>query len=52
MSVLSWNCRGLGNPRAVQAPKELITSKKPDIVFLSEMLVRSSRVDFLRTETN
>nr|DAD49162.1 TPA_asm: hypothetical protein HUJ06_019099 [Nelumbo nucifera] len=39
MICLSWNCRGLGNPRAVHALRELIHSYKPDVIFLIETLV-------------
>lgn len=36
MSCLSWNYRGLGNPRKVQALKKIISSKGPSFVFLCE----------------
>ncbi|BFG35644.1 hypothetical protein CerSpe_219180 [Prunus speciosa] len=36
MIVLSWNCQGLGNPRAVQALRRLIVAQGPTVVFLSE----------------
>lgn len=36
MKILSWNCQGLGNPRAVQALRRLVVAKGPTIVFLSE----------------
>ena len=36
MNLLSWNCRGLGNPRSVNALKEVIRIEKPKIVFLME----------------
>ncbi|KAK6126762.1 hypothetical protein DH2020_039507 [Rehmannia glutinosa] len=34
--LLSWNCRGLGNPRTVQELRELIRDKSPLLVFLCE----------------
>nr|DAD24222.1 TPA_asm: hypothetical protein HUJ06_025685 [Nelumbo nucifera] len=39
MICLSWNCQGLGNPRAVHALRELIHSRKLDVIFLIETLV-------------
>ncbi|XP_042954649.1 uncharacterized protein LOC122291063 [Carya illinoinensis] len=36
MKILSWNCRGLGNPQTVQILDVLIKEKKPDLVFLME----------------
>ena len=36
MSLLSWNCRGLGNPQTVNALKKAIRIEKPDLVFLME----------------
>ena len=36
MSVLCWNVRGLGNPRAFNRLRKLIRKSSPDMVFLSE----------------
>jgi hypothetical protein len=36
MKLLSWNCRGLGKPRAVRALKRLLTVNCPDVVFIME----------------
>ena len=36
MNLLSWNCRGLGNFRTVNALKEIIKKEPPKIVFLIE----------------
>ncbi|XP_058746609.1 uncharacterized protein LOC131619537 [Vicia villosa] len=36
MKILSWNCRGLGNPRAVRALSRLIKLENPSLVFLME----------------
>ena len=36
MIPLSWNCRGLGNPRSVKALHVTVQRWKPDIVFLME----------------
>uniref|UniRef100_A0A803PTF4 Uncharacterized protein n=1 Tax=Cannabis sativa TaxID=3483 RepID=A0A803PTF4_CANSA len=34
MSLLSWNCRRLGNPQVVQFLKEIVFQKKPNVIFL------------------
>ena len=36
VNSLSWNCRGLGNPRSVRALHNLVRHWKPKIVFLME----------------
>lgn len=36
MSLLSWNCRGLGNPQTVNAIKKAIRIKKPKLIFSME----------------
>jgi hypothetical protein len=36
MSCLSWNCRGLGNPRTVQELANMVRVKAPSAVFLME----------------
>lgn len=36
MNLLSWNCRGFGNLRKVNALKEVIKKDKPKIFFLME----------------
>jgi hypothetical protein len=36
MTVLSWNCRGLGQPRTVQELVCLVHTYKPKLVFLTE----------------
>lgn len=45
MSVLSWNCHGLGSPWAVQFLNELVFQKKPSIIFLYETLCKKDRVE-------
>ncbi|XP_074356683.1 uncharacterized protein LOC141696441 [Apium graveolens] len=41
MNCLSWNCRGLGSLRAVRLFGDLLKSRNPDFVFLSETLVET-----------
>ena len=36
MNLLSWNCRGLGNLRTVNALSEVVKKEEPKIVFLME----------------
>ena len=36
MSVLSWNCRGLGSPLAIRTLTEEVKGKNPVVVFLAE----------------
>ena len=36
MSLLSWNCRGLGNFRIVKALEKAVNKEEPKIVFLME----------------
>lgn len=44
MNLICWNCRGLGNPRAIHFLKDLVSSKKPLFVFLSETLCISQKI--------
>jgi exonuclease III len=36
MKILSWNCRGLSRPTAIQTLRRLIRDQSPDILFLTE----------------
>ncbi|XP_030479441.1 uncharacterized protein LOC115696692 [Cannabis sativa] len=48
MSILSWNCHGLGNPWAIQFLKDLVIQKQPKVVFLCETLSRTKVLERLR----
>lgn len=48
MNILAWNCRGLGNPRAVPVLRELIRASRPDVIFLFKTLVAQSRIDVIK----
>lgn len=52
MILLSWNCRGLGNPATVPTLCELVKARKPDMVFLFETLAVASRVEEIRVKLN
>jgi hypothetical protein len=47
MIALSWNCRGLGNPRIVRSLRRLVKNKEPTLVFLMETKVTLNKVRFL-----
>ena len=48
MRCLSWNCRGLGNSRAVRSLCDLVKSHRPCILFLMETLVHEMKIEKLR----
>ncbi|XP_062112653.1 uncharacterized protein LOC133823820 [Humulus lupulus] len=48
MSTLSWNCRGLGTPRTVQFLKECVFQKKPNFIFLCEILCKTEKVNRIK----
>jgi exonuclease III len=50
MSLLSWNCQGLGNPGAVRDLCQLMKEKKPKILFLMETKCRKDRMEVLRVK--
>lgn len=49
MIILSWNCRGLGHPAAVPFLCGLVNARRPDVIFLSETLSHSTRIEGIRT---
>lgn len=48
MNCISWNCRGLGSPRAIQELKALIRSHHPALIFLMETRLPSYILLFLK----
>lgn len=50
MKLLSWNCRGLGNPRTVLELKDLVSSNKPSCIFLLEVKIARSRVERIKEQ--
>ena len=48
MSCLSWNCRGLGHPRTVQVLLDLVRTKKPEFIFLMEILCSKETLENLK----
>jgi hypothetical protein len=43
MKILAWNCRGLAQGPTIRALRALIRIHRPEMVFLSETKVSSSR---------
>ncbi|KAL8492823.1 hypothetical protein ACS0TY_024136 [Phlomoides rotata] len=52
MIVLSWICRGLGNPAAIPSLCELVRVQRPDIIFLFETLSYGVKIEELRIKLN
>ena len=50
MSTLSWNCRGLGNLRAIQVLKDLVSLKRPVFIFLMETLIGRTKLEFIHKQ--
>ena len=48
MKILSWNCRGLGQPRTVQELVCLSKTHQPNVIFLSETRKNKDYVERLR----
>ena len=48
MSVLTWNCRGLGSPPTVRLLTDEVKSKNPALVFLVETKASLSRIKGLQ----
>ena len=45
MIVVSWNCRGLGHPSKINFLKDLIKSKKPDILLIQDTKLSSQEME-------
>jgi exonuclease III len=50
MTLLSWNCRGLGSPRAVRDLCQLAKENKAHILFLMETKCSKARVEVVRVK--
>jgi exonuclease III len=48
MSVISWNCRGIGSLSAIPDLKYLVRHFNPDVLFLSETLVKRNKIEAFR----
>ena len=52
MSLLLWNCRGLGNPRIENDLVSLIQAKDPSVVFIAETWANEARLDRTLSKIN
>jgi hypothetical protein len=50
MKILRWNCRGLGNPRIVRELRQLVKNKRPEVVFIMETKMLSTKLDPIRSK--
>ena len=48
MRCIVWNCRGLGNQRAVQELADLVQAKAPSLVFLAETWADDERLNYVQ----
>ncbi|XP_042939567.1 uncharacterized protein LOC122274609 [Carya illinoinensis] len=48
MKIISWNCRGIGNPRTVQDLCLLTRENKANMVFLIETMSKASKLERLK----
>ncbi|CAN0899083.1 hypothetical protein LINGRAHAP2_LOCUS20056 [Linum grandiflorum] len=48
MIIMSWNCREMGQPRAVQSLRELVQTHWPGVVILLETFANKSRMEEVR----
>ncbi|KAL0433563.1 UNVERIFIED_CONTAM: hypothetical protein Slati_2690600 [Sesamum latifolium] len=52
MSLLVWNCQGLGSPWTVRVLSELIRLHNPALVFLSETKCKKRKCEYLKLKFN
>jgi exonuclease III len=50
MSLLSWNCQGIGSPRAVRDICLIVKENKPNILFLMETKCRKEKLEVIRVK--
>ncbi|KAL0324537.1 UNVERIFIED_CONTAM: putative mitochondrial protein [Sesamum calycinum] len=52
MSLLVWNCQGLGNPVTVKGLRDLLRVNNPHLIFLAETKCSSSQIEVLKRRLN
>jgi ribonuclease HI len=50
MKLISWNCRGLGNPEAVRDLCQMAKEKRPTLLFLMETKSRKKKLEEIRVK--
>lgn len=50
MSLLNWNCRGLGNPQTINILKKVIRVEDPMVAFLLETKSKEDWVEIVRDQ--
>jgi exonuclease III len=50
MSLLSWNCQGLGDLRTVWELCRMVKEKKPNIVFLIKTKLRTDNMERVQVQ--
>jgi exonuclease III len=48
MSLISWNCWGLGNQQTVHELWQLVKEKKPTFLFLMETKIQQHKLNFVK----
>ena len=48
LRIISWNCRGLGNPQSVRALHDLVRCWNPKIVFLMDTKSKKNRMERIK----
>ena len=48
MKLLSWNCRGIGNPRSIRMLMDLVSRYSPGLIFLKEVKVCRRKVEIVK----
>lgn len=50
MNALCWNCRGMGNPSSVRQLRRWSTFYAPDIIFLSDAMLKKNDAEALKNK--
>jgi exonuclease III len=50
MNLISWNCRGLGHPRAIRDLCQKVKEKRPTILFLMETKCGKNKMEVIRSK--
>lgn len=48
--ILSWNCRGLGSPKAVNALRRIVINENPLVIFLQETKMHAHEMEKIKVK--